>query len=332
MKIHYIDILLFALPLNILVNNQRNHNNSTYHTSNTKTIKSHRSLCECELYAQSNYENDQEMKDVIKEFNDRTAQRFEEYNTAQRFEEYNERMQVKKNQCKEQCDKEIQQIILKDKIEKELTERFSALETKIDTNDILTCICEKSVADKVEKTCVKCGRNLIGFVPPLALIGIKSVYILANIATINAFITQTVEELKRIPGMSQLFGDKISQFVTPAVFRKPMSIVTTILSEKKKLCACSSMQKKILCSGMNQKFPEILPQKIQGAVNEGLSSVNDTWATATTPTTFFTNPIILSAIAILVIVIIMVIIYLILRYRRKQKIKKKLQYIKLLKE
>ncbi|ETW39447.1 hypothetical protein PFNF135_06170, partial [Plasmodium falciparum NF135/5.C10] len=80
MKIHYIDILLFALPLNILVNNQRNHNNSTYHTSNTKTIKSHRSLCECELYAQSNYENDQEMKDVIKEFNDRTAQRFEEYN------------------------------------------------------------------------------------------------------------------------------------------------------------------------------------------------------------------------------------------------------------
>ncbi|ETW37617.1 hypothetical protein PFTANZ_01666 [Plasmodium falciparum Tanzania (2000708)] len=39
-----------------------------------------------------------------------------------------------------------------------------------------------------------------------------------------------------------------------------------------------------------------------------------------------------SILAILIIVLIMVIIYLILRYRRKKKMKKKLQYIKLLEE
>ncbi|KOB89386.1 hypothetical protein PFDG_04935 [Plasmodium falciparum Dd2] len=39
-----------------------------------------------------------------------------------------------------------------------------------------------------------------------------------------------------------------------------------------------------------------------------------------------------SIIAIVVIVLIMVVIYLILRYRRKNKMKKKLHYIKLLEE
>ncbi|KOB87017.1 hypothetical protein PFDG_03054 [Plasmodium falciparum Dd2] len=321
MKIHYINILLFALPLNILVNNQRNHNNSTYHTSNTKTIKSHRSLCECELYAQSNYENDQEMKDVIKEFNDRTAQR---------FEEYNERMQVKKNQCKEQCEKDIQKIILKDKIQKELTEKFSTLQTNIDTNELPICVCEKSVADKVEKTCLKCGRNLIGFVPPLALIGIKSVYILANIATINAFITQTVEELKGIPGMSQLFGEKISQFVTPTIYRKPMSLLIPLQEAINNACKCPGMGGKILCGGMERSFAQRIPSRIADAVSQGVHTANDTWATATTPTTFLTNPFVASSIAIMIIVAIVLIIYLILRYRRKQKIKKKIQYIKLL--
>ncbi|CAB39120.1 rifin [Plasmodium falciparum NF54] len=321
MKIHYINILLFALPLNILVNNQRNHNNSTYHTSNTKTIKSHRSLCECKLYAQSNYENDQEMKDVIKEFNDRTAQR---------FEEYNERMQVKKNQCKEQCDKEIQQIILKDKIEKELTERFSALETKIDTNDILTCICEKSVADKVEKTCVKCGRILGTAVPELSLIGGIAVYAAAQSATMKTFISETIDVLNRIGGMSQLFGAKISQFVTPSIYGKPMTLVTTILSEKEKLCLCVANKKKLLCGGIERSFEQNLPARIAYAVNQGVHTANETWATATTPTTFLTNPFVASSIAIMIIVAIVLIIYLILRYRRKQKIKKKIQYIKLL--
>ncbi|ETW43940.1 hypothetical protein PFNF135_01699 [Plasmodium falciparum NF135/5.C10] len=263
------------------------------------------------------------MKDVIKEFNDRTAQR---------FEEYNERMQVKKNQCKEQCDKEIQQIILKDKIEKELTERFSALETKIDTNDILTCICEKSVADKVEKTCLKCGRILGTAVPELSLIGGIAVYAAAQSATMKAFISETIDGLNGIGGMSKLFGAKIEEFFTLATYDQPMTLVTTILSEKEKLCLCVANKNQLLCRGIESSFAQTLPARIEGAVNQGVYTANHTWATATTPTTFLTNPFVASSIAIMIIVAIVLIIYFILRYRRKQKIKKKIQYIKLLKE
>ncbi|ETW52316.1 hypothetical protein PFUGPA_05929 [Plasmodium falciparum Palo Alto/Uganda] len=261
------------------------------------------------------------MKDVIKEFNDRTAQR---------FEEYNERMQVKKNQCKEQCDKEIQQIILKDKIQKELTERFSALETKIDTNDILTCICEKSVADKVEKTCLKCGRILGTAVPELSLIGGIAVYAAAQSATMKAFISQTIDVLNGIGGMSQLFGEKISQFVTPSIYGKPMNLVIPLQEAINNACKCPGMEGKILCGGIQRSFAQSIPLRIEDAVSQGVHTANETWATATTPTTFLTNPFVASSIAIMIIVAIVLIIYLILRYRRKQKIKKKIQYIKLL--
>ncbi|ETW20969.1 hypothetical protein PFFVO_00145, partial [Plasmodium falciparum Vietnam Oak-Knoll (FVO)] len=62
MKVHYINILLFALPLNILVSSKKN-TYIKYNTLNTKLIRAHRTLCECELYALSNYDNDPEMKE-----------------------------------------------------------------------------------------------------------------------------------------------------------------------------------------------------------------------------------------------------------------------------
>ncbi|SOV83932.1 rifin PIR protein, putative [Plasmodium reichenowi] len=83
MKVHCINILLFALPLNILVTlyhvyNQRNYN-FTLHKQNPQYIKAHRTLCECELYAPANYDNDTEMKEVMDNFNKQTQQRFHEY-------------------------------------------------------------------------------------------------------------------------------------------------------------------------------------------------------------------------------------------------------------
>ncbi|ETW43503.1 hypothetical protein PFNF135_02040 [Plasmodium falciparum NF135/5.C10] len=97
------------------------------------------------------------MKEVMQQF-DRQS--------SQRFLEYDEHMQEKRRKCKEQCDKDIQKIILKDRIEKELTERLTTLETNIGTNDIPTCVCEKSVADKVEKTCFRCGSVFGGGIAP----------------------------------------------------------------------------------------------------------------------------------------------------------------------
>ncbi|ETW45990.1 hypothetical protein PFMALIP_05945, partial [Plasmodium falciparum MaliPS096_E11] len=97
------------------------------------------------------------MKEVMDNFNRQTQQR---------FHEYDERMVEKRMQCKEQCDKEIQKIILKDKIDKELTEKFATLHTDIQNDAIPTCICEKSIADKVEKNYMKCTQNLGGIVAP----------------------------------------------------------------------------------------------------------------------------------------------------------------------
>ncbi|KOB85185.1 hypothetical protein PFDG_00654 [Plasmodium falciparum Dd2] len=153
MKIHYINILLFELPLNILIYNQRNHNSTTPHTPKIPTT---RLLCECDIYT-SIYDNDPQMKAVMENYNRQTSDR---------FKEYDERMQGKRQKCREQCDKEIEKIILKDKLEKELMDKFATLQTDIQSDAIPTCICEKSLADKMEKGCLRCGGVLGGGVTP----------------------------------------------------------------------------------------------------------------------------------------------------------------------
>ncbi|ETW46270.1 hypothetical protein PFMALIP_05664 [Plasmodium falciparum MaliPS096_E11] len=156
MKVHYINILLFSLPLNILEHNPWNH----YMKPHTYT---NRSLCECELYAPATYDDDPQMKEVMVKFIKQTQQR---------FHEYDERMKTTRQKCKEKCDKEIQKIILKDKLEKELMDKFATLQTDIQNDAIPTCICEKSITDKVEKTCLKCGGVLGGGIAPtFGLIG-----------------------------------------------------------------------------------------------------------------------------------------------------------------
>ncbi|ETW61558.1 hypothetical protein PFMC_02649 [Plasmodium falciparum CAMP/Malaysia] len=156
MKVHYINILLFELLLKILVNTHRNPCITTCHT------QTNRSLCECELYAPSNYDNDPQMKFVMENFNRQTSQR---------FHEYDDRMISKRKHCKDKCDKEIQKIILEDKLEKELMDKFATLHTDVQNDAIPTCVCEKSLADNVEKGCLRCGCILGAAMPELGSIG-----------------------------------------------------------------------------------------------------------------------------------------------------------------
>ncbi|ETW42797.1 hypothetical protein PFNF135_02843 [Plasmodium falciparum NF135/5.C10] len=147
MKVHYFNILLIALPLNILVGSPKKNPSITQKRPPTRL------LCECELYSPASYKNDPQMKSVIDNFNKKTQQR---------LHEYDDRMIEKRKQCKDQCDKEIQKIILKDKLEKQMEQQLTTLETKINTDDIPTCVCEKSMADKAEKFCLNCGVQLGG--------------------------------------------------------------------------------------------------------------------------------------------------------------------------
>ncbi|ETW32786.1 hypothetical protein PFTANZ_06494, partial [Plasmodium falciparum Tanzania (2000708)] len=135
------------------INDQRNHKSTTPHTPKIPTT---RLLCECDLYM-PNYDNDPQMKEVMENYNRQTSDR---------FKEYDERMKTTRQKCKDKCDKEIQKIILKDKLEKQMAQQLTTLETKIDTNDIPTCVCEKSMVDKMEKNCMKCAQNLGGIVAP----------------------------------------------------------------------------------------------------------------------------------------------------------------------
>ncbi|SOS79547.1 PIR protein, putative [Plasmodium sp. gorilla clade G1] len=348
MKVHYINILLFALPLNILVHNQRNHKSTTLH----KPIS--RLLCECELYVPHNYDNDPQMKSVMDNFNKQTQQR---------FHEYDDRMKTTRQKCKERCDKEIQKIILKDKLEKQMEEQLTTLETKIDTDDIPTCICEKSLADKIEKGCLKCAQNLGGIVAPSSgvLAGIaEGALIVWKPTAITAAKAAALTEAKKAAtnaGMNAVIS-KIKVFLAdftgargyvdllPIVNESTYKNGPALVESARKLINDSYKIARINGTTSFQNTALMSPGKYYvGDLGKiGSDAYDVAYASQTTTLTeakvgaveakygVWQTANIAPVIAIVVIVLIMVIIYLILRYRREKKMKKKLQYIKLLEE
>ncbi|SCM18799.1 PIR protein, putative [Plasmodium sp.] len=371
MKVHYINILLFALPLNIL-DHSKNKQSITHHTPKIPTT---RLLCECELYAPANYDNDPQMKEVIENFNKQTQQR---------FEEYDDRMIEKRKHCKDKYDKEIQKIILKDKIEKELTEKFATLQTDIQCGELPECTCEKSLADKVEKNCLICGGMLSGGIAPsvrlfgaVALgawknaaldVGIKEalnaaaaeISATAEAAGIEAGIEEVITGLGRWNILK--FCPEISKtFFNTTDYTNVTNISKIILARHDMFCnlegtdvdmctqfdiilGTNDAHGKLIGAPANDAIPKIVGEIVEGAKGAADTAAKTARETATAEITKNQTSLIeggfnssissinASIIAILIIVLILVIIYLILRYRRKKKMKKKHQYIKLLEE
>ncbi|CAC9696400.1 rifin PIR protein,putative [Plasmodium sp. DRC-Itaito] len=370
MKVHYINILLFAHALNILVNTHK----KTSITQPTPKISTTRLLCECELYEPVNYDNDPQMKAVMQQFQDRTSER---------LRDYDDRMKTTRQKCKDRCDKESQKIILKDKLEKELMDKFATLDTDIQSDAIPTCVCEKSIADKVEKGCLRCGGVLGGGVAPgvgllggigqVALSAWKPTAIADAIAEaiklnadriLAAAIKAGAEAGKNsvIAGIENLgvssLGDKtLKTFFTAKNYTDVPRITGYIYSEFNKTCLNPESGHNLLCFLVNNaassgRKPVSAMNVIAANVNKAVTQAEGVAAKATEATresainairteqtalieggfNSTTTSIYVSIIAIVVIVLIMIIIYLILRYRRKKKMKKKLQYIKLLEE
>ncbi|EWC79173.1 surface antigen [Plasmodium falciparum UGT5.1] len=339
MKIHYINILLFALPLNIFVSNQRNHKKTILRTPKTIPTKAHRTLCECELYAPSNYENDPEMKELMENFN---------HQTSERLREYDERMQDKRKQCKEQCEKDIQKIILKDKIEKELTEKFATLQTNIDTNDIPTCFCEKSIADKTEKVCLNCGKTMGAVAPAWGLVSgfgyagwSHYVAITVAKAATDAGVKEAIKGLGSIFDLDKLTIVDWTKMITLENFKNPTLLAQVVQKVNIDVCQSGLDENALFCfaeysmRGKAGKFVQTISQKAAKVAAEAGETAEAAEIVEASKfalnTSILTNTIIASVVAIVIIVLIMVIIYLILRYRRKKKMNKKLQYMKLLK-
>ncbi|KOB62063.1 hypothetical protein PFHG_03841 [Plasmodium falciparum HB3] len=323
MKIHYTNILLFPLKLNILVNTHKKPSITPRHIQTTRL------LCECELFAPQNYDNDPEMKSVMQKFHDRTTQR---------FQEYDERLQEKRQICKDTCDKEIQKIILKDKIEKELTEKLSTLQTDIHSDAIPTCICEKSLADKMEKTCLKCGGVLGTAVPELGLIGGSVIYSAAQSAAAKVGVEKAIELMKDIYYLGNVSFIDWTNLINVGNYSHRMSLVG-IVNKVNNMCQIKDPEGDVFFCFVKQnmrggagKFAQTISEQAGDAAIKAGETANVKFAEMTSVGTIFSDPIVISAIVLVCIAVILIIIYLILRYRRKKKMKKKLQYIKLLKE
>ncbi|SPJ08222.1 rifin PIR protein,putative [Plasmodium sp. DRC-Itaito] len=132
MKLQYFKILLFALPLNVLEHTKNKPSITPHHTP----IYISRVLSEKDIQS-SNYDKDEEMISVKENF-DRQS--------TQRLREYDERLKDKRQKHKEQRDKNIQKIIEKDKREKSLT-------------------------DKIEIGCLRCGCALGGVAASVGVFG-----------------------------------------------------------------------------------------------------------------------------------------------------------------
>ncbi|CDO61652.1 rifin [Plasmodium reichenowi] len=306
MKQHYTKILLFVLPLNILLHNKNKPYITPHHT------QTNRSLCESDAQS-SIYDKDADMKSVKENF---------DRQTSQRLREYDERLQDKRQKRKEERDKNIKQIIEKDKM-------------------------DKSLAQKVEKGCLKCGCGLGGGVLPVwgLVSGLwyatlsQHVTKLATDAGIKKGLQVGLEQIIQIFENSSRAGEIPTLTVEKMLSSGKFNNGVTLYDMAKHI---NTMYKEFPQDNYTQFF-----SIIQGIAEEETCTQfyaqNGTRIAAVAKafedgkaaefaakTGLLSNTITASVVTILVIVLIMIVIYLILRYLRKKKMKKKAQYTKLL--
>ncbi|SOV80449.1 rifin PIR protein, putative [Plasmodium reichenowi] len=330
MKLHYSNILLFFLPLNILLTSYHVHNNKNklYITPHHTATTTSRMLIECDIQS-SIYDKDAEMKNVMQQFDDRTSQR---------FEEHEEHMKDKRQKRKEERDKNIQEIVKKDKM-------------------------EKSLAEKIEKVCLKCGCGLGGVAASVALFGGLGTYGWKTAATTAAIkaagdaagdaagVQALINGLEQAFNIEQLNGLPLARFITKdnyfceslisgAVKDFYLSLTETELTYPKYLQfhTYRNMQGDRGTQIVVENAKNVVQEAVQKAskvtteftATEMASLESGEITNITATSTYSYSAIGYSILAILIIVLFLIIIYLVLRYRRKKKMNKKAQYTKLL--
>nr|SPJ13346.1 rifin PIR protein,putative [Plasmodium sp. DRC-Itaito] len=198
-------------------------------------------------------------------------------------------------------------------------DKFTTLQTDIQNEAIPTCICEKSISDKVQKGCLRCGGILGSAFPELSAIGGTVVYVAAVKAAIDVDMKAAIEGLKGVTGLSELLKEKITYLVTPTNFKCPDALITVVQNVKNTKCVGTATNSQILCILEEDQWVTRIHPKTVEAAGEASEAYISTLSNSTTITTFLTHPIVISAIVVISIALILLIIYLILRYRRKKK-------------
>ncbi|CDO61875.1 rifin [Plasmodium reichenowi] len=305
MKLNYFKILLFFILLNILVTlyHAYNNNEPSITPHHTPIYKS-RQLSECNIQS-SNYDNDPQMKKVMNTFNRQTSQR---------LRKYDERLQEKRQKRKEQRDKNIQKIIEEDKM-------------------------EKSLAEKVEKGCLRCGCALGGGVLPVWGLVSGLWY-----ATLSQHVTKLAIE-KGIEKGIEVGLANVMKIADPSLSGQagtmpPIEMLRTLTTGKFTdgvtlhdifKCIYYNIYDKLQADG-HQIFAATVksmalktPTEFNSGHLEQAEAVVNAFKDAEAAefagkTGLLSNTIIASVVTIIIIVLIMVIIYLVLRYRRKKKV------------
>ncbi|EUT70111.1 hypothetical protein PFAG_06092 [Plasmodium falciparum Santa Lucia] len=338
MKLHYSNILLFFFPLNILVTSYHAHNNKNEPSIKPRYTQRYTSrvLSKCDIRS-SIYDNDAKMKSVKENF---------DRQTSQRFDEYAERMKGKRKKRKEERDKNIQEIIEKDRM-------------------------DKLLAEKVEKGCLKYGCGLGGVAASVGLFGGFGIYgwKSASLAAVkNAALAEVAEVGKKVVisgitkefGVSTMGGQALETFFTATNYTDVSNIYHLIYSQYETTCIstsptlvtvgpdpiCISVWEKFLPGfEVQEKFvsdmhvieatvktivsnaenvtAEALKKATEGVIKTSTATIESTYASCQIA-------IIASVVALLIIALVMIIIYLVLRYLRKKKMNKKAHYTKLL--
>ncbi|CDO61606.1 rifin, partial [Plasmodium reichenowi] len=277
--------------------------NKLYITPHSTPIYTSRVLSEKDIHS-SIYNKDADMKSVKESFDDRTSQR---------LEENDKRMQDKRQKRKEERDKNIQKIIKKDKM-------------------------EKSLAEKVEKECLRCGCALGGGVLPVWGLVSGLWY-----ATLSQYVSQTAIQKGTEGGISvaiqgvtdkfplgTLGGEALQAVITSKTYNQPMFFVKKFVNEYYRMYDNGTLSSNSFFNSIKLQFPndpsKILPSITANArdvaTNAGNAAKISEAAEVTKlapHTSILSNTIIASVVAIVVIVLVAIIIYLILRYRRKKK-------------
>ncbi|EWC74996.1 hypothetical protein C923_04322 [Plasmodium falciparum UGT5.1] len=304
MKLHFPKILLFFFPSNILLTSYHVYNKNKIYITPHHT-QTNRSLCECDTQS-SSYDKDEEMKCVMQQFDDRTSQR---------LRKYDERLQDKRQKRKEQRDKDIQEIILKDKV-------------------------EKSLSEKVEKGCLKCGCGLgsvaasVGIIGPIVINELKKAATAAAVQKgIEVGMAKAIDELGKIYYLSDFSHLVWAAEINGTNFLNPNSL-HTIVNKVYLMCEDIPAAKEThFCSAMESlgEEPNVNPVKVisqeaakaaAAADKAAKTTEANEIALANSDSTYLYSAIGYSVLAILIIVLVLIIIYLVLRYRRKKKMNK----------
>ncbi|EUR67450.1 hypothetical protein PFBG_04130 [Plasmodium falciparum 7G8] len=255
----------------------------------------------CELYV-SNYDNDPDLESVEENF---------DIQTSQRFEEYDERMKEKQQKCKEQCEKDIQKIILKDQIEKSLTE-------------------------KVEKDYLKCGCGLRGVAVSVGIIGPVAVNEWTKTATAMAIdfaiqecikegIQVVIERIKLFDFISSYLTVDWEMFINGSNYNTASGLIeaaNSAMFSKGNSCTSPTGYFGHVCEAISNakaSFSSVAVEGEQAAFNTTKGIQVTMLSAVEAPSANMYSAIGYSVLAILIILLVMVIIYLVLRYRRKKK-------------